>query len=36
MKTRINELSKDITRLETITERFSKIGSVPNLELRRI
>ncbi len=28
----INELSKDITRLETITERFSKIGSVPKLE----
>jgi len=28
----INELSKDISRLETITERFSKIGSVPKLE----
>lgn len=28
----IMELSKDITRLETITERFSKIGSVPKLE----
>lgn len=28
----INELSKDIVRLETITERFSKIGSVPTLE----
>lgn len=28
----INELSKDITRLEMITERFSKIGSVPKLE----
>jgi len=28
----IDELSKDITRLETITERFSKIGSVPKLE----
>ncbi|MBL4592845.1 MAG: HAMP domain-containing histidine kinase [Flavobacteriales bacterium] len=28
----INELSKDITRLEIITERFSKIGSVPKLE----
>jgi signal transduction histidine kinase len=28
----INELSKDITRLETITERFSKIGSIPKLE----
>ena len=32
----INELSKDITRLETITERFSKIGSVPNLELENL
>lgn len=28
----INELSKDIKRLEMITERFSKIGSVPKLE----
>jgi len=28
----IIELSKDITRLEIITERFSKIGSVPKLE----
>ena len=28
----INELSKDISRLETITERFSKIGSIPKLE----
>ncbi len=28
----INELTKDISRLETITERFSKIGSVPKLE----
>jgi signal transduction histidine kinase len=28
----ITELSKDITRLETITERFSKIGSMPKLE----
>ena len=28
----INELSKDITRLEIITERFSKIGSIPKLE----
>lgn len=28
----ISELSKDITRLEMITERFSKIGSVPTLE----
>lgn len=28
----LNELSKDINRLEMITERFSKIGSVPKLE----
>jgi len=28
----ITELEKDIKRLETITERFSKIGSVPKLE----
>ncbi len=26
------EIEKDIIRLETITERFSKIGSIPNLE----
>nr|WP_299342734.1 HAMP domain-containing sensor histidine kinase [Allomuricauda sp.] len=26
------EIGKDITRLQTITERFSKIGSTPNLE----
>lgn len=32
----INELSKDITRLETITERFSKIGSIPNLEVENL
>ncbi len=32
----INELSKDITRLETITERFSKIGSIPKLELENL
>jgi two-component system, sporulation sensor kinase D len=32
----INELSKDITRLEMITERFSKIGSVPTLEQESI
>ena len=25
------EMNKDITRLQTITERFSKIGSMPNL-----
>lgn len=28
----INEMNKDIGRLQTITERFSKIGSVPDLE----
>lgn len=28
----IKELSQDIGRLETITERFSKIGAKPNLE----
>jgi signal transduction histidine kinase len=28
----LSELSKDISRLETITERFSKIGSIPKLE----
>ena len=30
----IDEMTKDIDRLETITERFSKIGSVPDLEER--
>lgn len=29
----LTEMSKDVTRLETITARFSKIGSVPQLEL---
>ncbi|WP_347373351.1 HAMP domain-containing sensor histidine kinase [Aequorivita sp. Q41] len=28
----ILEMEKDITRLETITDRFSKIGSIPKLE----
>ncbi|PWK18946.1 sensor histidine kinase [Xanthomarina spongicola] len=28
----ITEIEKDITRLQTITERFSKIGSLPALE----
>jgi len=28
----ISEIEKDVKRLETITERFSKIGSVPKLE----
>jgi two-component system, sporulation sensor kinase D len=27
----VNEILKDIKRLENITERFSKIGSAPNL-----
>lgn len=30
------EIAKDIQRLQTITERFSKVGSVPDLELRDI
>ena len=30
-KIMINEIEKDISRLETITERFSKIGSKPEL-----
>lgn len=28
----IDEMKKDVSRLETITERFSKIGSVPSLD----
>ena len=28
----ITEIEKDISRLETITDRFSKIGSLPKLE----
>jgi len=28
----INELEKDVVRLEKITERFSKIGSIPKLD----
>ncbi len=28
----LSELSKDLSRLETVTERFSKIGSAPKLE----
>jgi len=27
------EIEKDIDRLQTITERFSKVGSIPNLEV---
>lgn len=30
------EIEKDISRLETITERFSKIGSLPKLDTRDI
>ena len=30
------EINKDITRLETITGRFSKIGSIPKLERKNI
>lgn len=30
----ILEMEKDISRLETITDRFSKIGSIPKLEQR--
>jgi signal transduction histidine kinase len=32
----IEELNKDVTRLEKITERFSKIGSVPKLESQNL
>lgn len=32
----LTELTKDVDRLEKITERFSKIGSVPNLESQNI
>ena len=31
-KTTVDEIEKDITRLQTITDRFSKIGSEPVLE----
>ena len=30
------EIEKDISRLQTITERFSKIGSIPDLEAHNI
>ena len=30
----IAEMEKDVSRLETITDRFSKIGSIPKLEQR--
>lgn len=32
----LNEIEKDIDRLQTITERFSKIGSLPTLEVTDI
>jgi len=32
-KTYINEMEKDVNRLEMIAERFSKIGSIPELPL---
>mgnify|MGYP000456981634 CR=1 FL=1 len=32
----ISEIEKDINRLQTITDRFSKIGSIPKLELSDI
>jgi signal transduction histidine kinase len=32
----VTEIEKDITRLQTITDRFSKIGSEPILEERNI
>lgn len=35
-ETTIEEIEKDINRLQTITDRFSKIGSEPVLELKNI
>ncbi|TBX70989.1 HAMP domain-containing histidine kinase [Flavobacterium silvisoli] len=35
-ETTVNEIEKDINRLQTITDRFSKIGSEPALELKNI
>jgi two-component system, sporulation sensor kinase D len=35
-ETTVHEIEKDITRLQTITDRFSKIGSEPVLELKNI
>ncbi|MFD0963693.1 sensor histidine kinase [Pseudofulvibacter geojedonensis] len=35
-KSTITEINKDIDRLQTITDRFSKIGSVPKLERKNI
>ena len=31
-----DEINKDVKRLETITERFSKVGSMPNLENQNV
>ena len=36
MESMVFEMEKDITRLETITDRFSKIGSKPTLEEKNI
>ncbi len=35
-ETMVEEIEKDITRLQTIADRFSKIGSEPTLEKRNI
>ena len=35
-ETTVHEIEKDINRLQTITDRFSKIGSEPALELKNI
>ena len=35
-ETTVNEIEKDVHRLQTIAERFSKIGSEPALEARNI
>ena len=35
-ETTVSEIEKDITRLQTITDRFSKIGSEPVLEMKNI
>ena len=32
----LQEMTKDIDRLQTITERFSKIGSIPKLDRKNI
>jgi signal transduction histidine kinase len=32
----LNEINKDLVRLENITQRFSKIGSVPTLKMENI